>query len=108
MQWEVAQLIGTACLISMGCLMPAKWLPPLPNDKLLHFLAFGYLALLAGRLTSTVGGLAFALSAVFIVGVVIEIIQIAIPGRRFCWRDILANGAGILTAALCLGILLSI
>jgi len=101
MAWEVVLFVGATLLISVGCLMPARWLPPLPNDKLLHFLAFGGLALLAGRLSQTASGQLVGLLAVFAIGLVIEILQNAVPGRRFCWRDLSANTAGILVAAFC-------
>jgi VanZ family protein len=81
--------------------MPAHWLPALPNDKLLHFLAFGGLSLLAGRVAQTKSELGVWLLGLLVAGWAIEGLQSWIPGRNFCWRDIAANAAGILTAALC-------
>ncbi|HEY8023240.1 MAG TPA: VanZ family protein [Burkholderiaceae bacterium] len=87
--------------ITAGCLTPKGWLPSLPNDKLLHFLAFGGLALLAGRIADTRIELLAWLAGLLLAGALIEGLQSLIPGRNFCWRDIAANAAGIATAAAC-------
>jgi VanZ family protein len=87
--------------IPAGCLMPARWLPALPNDKLLHFLAFGGMALLAARIAQSNVELTAWLIGLFIAGWAIEGLQNWVPGRKFCWRDLAANTAGILTATLC-------
>jgi VanZ family protein len=99
MRWELLVFIAGAIVIPLGCLLPKQWLPPLPNDKLLHFLAFGVMALLAGRLAATATQLSWAFLAIFVVGWAIEILQNWVPGRTFCWRDLAANTAGILAAA---------
>lgn len=106
MAWEVVLFICAVLLVSVGCLLPARWLRPLPHDKLLHFLAFGGLTLLAGRMSTSVSGQAAGLLIVFAIGLLIEILQNAVPGRRFCWRDLTANTAGIATAAFCSKIIL--
>ncbi len=85
--------------LGIGCLMPARFLPPLPNDKLLHFTAFALLTLLASRLVDTVWQLAWACAGLLVLGWVIECLQRWVPGRSFCWRDLLANAAGIACAA---------
>jgi VanZ family protein len=87
--------------VTIGCLTPAHRLPPLPNDKLLHFAAFGCLSLLAGQLAQTRMELAAWLLGLSIAGCIIECLQSWVPGRKFCWRDIAANTAGIVVAALC-------
>lgn len=99
MQWEISVFAGASTLILAGCLMPNKWLPSLPNDKLLHFLAFAGLTLLAARIAS---GPAFGLwlAALLAAGWLVECLQNWVPGRRFCWRDLGANAAGIAVAAL--------
>jgi VanZ family protein len=99
MMMEAALFIFGTLAVSAGCLVPARWLPPLPNDKLLHFLAFGGLALLAARMAQDSHQRIAALLAVFAIGLVIELLQNAVPGRRFCWRDLLANTIGIAVAA---------
>jgi hypothetical protein len=76
-------VLGTVA-VSIGCLMPARWLPPLPNDKLLHFLAFGTLAGLAVRIAQGSRQRIGALFAVFVIGFVIELLQSIVPGRKFC------------------------
>lgn len=106
MGWEALLFITGTALVSVGCLVPASWLPPLPNDKLLHFLAFGGLALLAARMSHNVAEQAAALIIVFMIGLGIEILQNSVPGRKFCWRDLAANTAGILSAACCSKIIL--
>jgi VanZ family protein len=98
-------VLGTA-IISIGCLSPKHWLPPLPNDKYLHFIAFGGLALLAGQVSSSRYELVIWLFALLLAGCLIEAVQHWIPGRSFCWRDIAANAAGIFTAGLINAILI--
>lgn len=100
MKWELALFIVATMGISIGCLMPAHWLPPLPHDKLLHFLAFGGLAMLAGRIADTGFELAAWSLGLFIAGLAIEGLQNWVPGRKFCWRDLAANTAGISVAVL--------
>jgi VanZ family protein len=97
MRWELIVLLAGMVAIPVGCLLPATWLPPLPNDKLLHFVAFGGMALMAGRLAPP-GMLAAALLAVLAAGWLIEVLQKWVPGRNFCWRDMAANAAGTLAA----------
>lgn len=89
-------------IVSAGCLLPARWLPPLPNDKLLHFLAYGTLTLLAGQIAGSREELMQWLLGLFCAGWIIEYLQNWVPDRRFCWRDLAANTAGIAMAALCL------
>lgn len=101
MRVELILFILGMVSVSAGCLAPASWLPALPNDKLLHFLAFGGLGLLAGRIAGTKIELAAWLLGLLVAGWAIECLQRWIPGRNFCWRDLAANAAGIATAALC-------
>jgi len=104
MGWEWVLLGSGTIAVSVGCLIPARWLPALPNDKLLHFLAFGGLALLAGRLAGTPAEFALWLGGLFLVGFAIEGLQTWVPGRKFCWRDIVANTAGLACAAVAIGL----
>jgi VanZ family protein len=99
LRWEWLVLLAGTIAIPIGCLLPNEKLPPLPNDKLLHFLAFGGMALMAGRLAPGAGGAALALGAVFAASWAIELLQNMVPGRKFCWRDLAANLAGVLCAA---------
>ncbi len=94
--------------VALGCLTPKHWFPTLPNDKLLHFLAFAGLTLLAGRIASNATELVAWLLGLLAAGALIEGLQVFIPGRNFCWRDIAANAAGIATAATCSKVVLGI
>lgn len=82
-------------LIVSGSLAPAHWLPPLPNDKYLHFFAYAGLSTFALLIAKTYQDFLIWLAALLIAGIIIEGIQQFIPGRQFCWRDIMANTAGI-------------
>lgn len=104
-RWELWLFLIGLVGIPLGCLLPLPWLRTLPNDKLLHFGAFGGMALLAGRLVSTPLHTALALLALLVLGWVIELLQNLVPGRAFCWRDMLANAGGIACAGLCLALL---
>lgn len=94
--------LALAFAVLLGCLIPSAWLPPLPNDKLMHFLAFGVLCLLAGQMAH--GGLELLLCMIglLLAGLAIECLQNLVPGRKFCWRDMGANTAGILTGGVVL------
>jgi VanZ family protein len=99
MAWELLVFLLALGAVSVGCLMPANWLPPLPNDKLLHFLAFAGLTMLAWRVASGWGELQYWLAGLVLIGWVIEVLQKLVPGRNFDWRDLGANVAGIAVAA---------
>ena len=98
MAWPLLFFIAGLAAVSIGCLLPARWCPPLPNDKLMHFTAFGALALISGMLTQNLQHLLWLQFALFAAGGIIELLQNWVPGRRFCWRDLLANTAGIAVA----------
>lgn len=86
-------------LVCVGCLLPARYLPPLPNDKLLHGLAFFLLTLLAASITNGTDMLPLWLLALAAGGILLEVLQhYLVPDRHFCWRDIVANLAGSLCA----------
>ncbi len=106
MTWEFCIFLMGLLAVIIGCLLPAHWLPLLPNDKLLHFLAFGLLTLLAEHLAANWAELRFWLLGLLIAGWAIEMLQNWVPGRKFCWRDIGANTAGILAAVLCAPLIL--
>ena len=101
MTWELIFFCLSAAGIAAGCLLPAGWLPPLPNDKLLHFLAFGGLTLLACRMSQNWHQMQFWMLGLLAAGWLVEVLQNLVPGRKFCWRDMAANAAGIAVAALC-------
>lgn len=89
-----------SALVVAGCLVPNAWLPPLPNDKLLHFGAFGVLAVLALRIAPHGWQAGAAMLGLLVAGWLIEVAQSLVPGRGFCWRDLGANAAGIAAGAL--------
>jgi VanZ family protein len=93
--------VAVALALLLGCLLPNRWLPArLPNDKLLHFAGFGVLSLLALRLAGDRVEGALWLLAVLLGSWLIECLQQLVPDRRFCWRDMAANAAGIASAGL--------
>lgn len=93
--------LGAAAALATGCLVPNRWLPPLPNDKLMHFAGFALLGLIGLRMAH--GGLqtGYWLVGLLVMGWVIECLQALVPDRRFCWRDMGANAAGLVFAAAC-------
>lgn len=99
--WDVALLGMAAAAVVIGCLVPNRWLPPLPNDKLLHFASFAVLGLLALRVAQGRLEAALWLLGLLVAGWVIECLQMLVPDRHFCWRDMGANAAGIAFAAVC-------
>jgi len=90
--------MGAVCV---GCLVPNRWLPPLPNDKFLHFASFAVLSGLALRVAADRLEALLWLGGLLVAGWLIECLQSLVPDRRFCWRDLAANGAGIAFAAAC-------
>ncbi|MCC2971141.1 VanZ family protein [Massilia sp. IC2-476] len=93
-------LLGMAALaVCVGCLVPNRWLPPLPNDKFLHFASFAVLSVLALRVARSPLEALFWLLGLLVAGWLIECLQALVPDRSFCWRDIGANAAGIAFAA---------
>lgn len=102
MAWEWILFVVAASAICAGCLVPNSWLPsPLPNDKFMHFAAFAVLSALALRLASGRQEAALWLLGLLVAGWLIECLQSLVPERRFCWRDLAANAAGIAAVALC-------
>lgn len=97
--------LAAAVAVAAGCLLPARWLPLLPHDKLLHFLAFAGLSTLALRIEPAWPWRALWLTGLLLAGLAIELLQKLVPGRSFCWRDMGANTAGIGTAILVFGLL---
>jgi VanZ family protein len=94
-------LLGMAATaVCAGCLVPNRWLPPLPNDKFLHFASFAVLAVLALRVAQGPAEALAWLLGLLAAGWLIECLQSLVPDRRFCWRDILANAGGIVFAAI--------
>jgi VanZ family protein len=105
MTWEVLLICLGGLAVLAGCLVPNRYLPPaMPNDKFLHFAAFAVLAALALRSAHGRTEAALWLLGLLLAGWVIECLQALVPDRRFCWRDVGANAAGIAFAAACSGL----
>lgn len=100
MRWEMILFALASLAVLLGCLVPNAWLPPLPNDKLMHFSAFAVLTALALRMAPSNGAMLAWVAGLSLAGWAIEVLQGLVPGRKFCWRDLAANTAGIATAAL--------
>lgn len=92
--------ILAATAVCVGCLLPAHWLPPLRNDKWMHFFAFAGLAMMARQLAASAAELRLWFFGLLLAGMLIEVLQSWVPGRRFCWKDMAANAAGIMLIAL--------
>ncbi|WP_312515940.1 VanZ family protein [Massilia sp.] len=105
MSWELIVFVAAAGAVALGCLLPARWLPLLPHDKLLHFVAFAGLSTLALLIEPAWPGRLVWLAGLLLAGLAIEILQKLVPGRSFCWRDMGANTAGIAAATLAFGLL---
>lgn len=105
MSWEFIVFLAASGAIALGCLLPARWLPLLPHDKFLHFIAFAGLSVLALRIEPAWPERLYWLGGLLMAGLAIEILQKLVPGRNFCWRDMGANTAGIASATLAFGLL---
>ncbi|GGX84552.1 hypothetical protein GCM10007160_09750 [Litchfieldella qijiaojingensis] len=98
--WAVLAVL-IAAAIAIGSLTPASEMPErLPWDKFNHFAGYAGLAGLVGLAGMRLAG-TFIVTALY--GIVIETLQIAVPGRSGGdgW-DILANSLGAVTAVLVL------
>lgn len=88
--------IGAGLAMLAGCLMPNSWLPRrLPNDKLMHFAGFAFLTVLALRLAHGQRQQAYSMLGLLVAGLLVECLQMLVPERSFCWRDVAANAGGI-------------
>ena len=101
MSWEWIVFVGAAASMCAGCLVPNRWLPPLPNDKFMHFAGFALLSALALRISQGREEAALWIVGLVVAGWLIECLQSLVPDRKFCWRDMLANVAGIAFVLIC-------
>jgi hypothetical protein len=104
MGWNLLLFCIATAAVTAGCLVPNRWLPRLPNDKVLHFASFAVLAVLALPLADGPAEAALWLAGLLGAGWAIECLQSLVPDRNFCWRDIGANAAGIAFGAACTGL----
>lgn len=105
MSLHLIVFMATAGAVALGCLLPSRWLPLLPHDKLLHFLAFAGLASLALHIENAWQVQAIWMLGLLLGGLAIEVLQQFVPGRSFCWYDMRANTAGIAAAIVVFGLL---
>lgn len=94
MSLEIGFFLLIASAVTFGSLVPTRVLPPLPNDKLMHFVAYAGLAMLLIRIAPDKLAF-FCIAMLFISGWLIEVLQNLVPGRKFCWHDMVANMCGI-------------
>jgi uncharacterized protein YfiM (DUF2279 family) len=98
--WNAALLCAGGVVYVAGCMVPNRWLPArMPNDKLLHFVAFAVLGWLTLALAGGPERGILWLPGLVLAGVVVEWMQQLVPDRGFSWRDIAANVAGVAFAA---------
>ncbi|MBK1692005.1 hypothetical protein CKO33_07470 [Ectothiorhodospira mobilis] len=82
--------------ILVGTLLPARHLPSwLPNDKLLHALAYGLAAVLLILALPPGQGRWIGLVLLFLFGWLLEHLQRYVPGRGYSRGDLAANTLGI-------------
>jgi VanZ family protein len=105
MSLDLIVFLAAASAVALGCLLPAHWVPLLPHDKLLHFIAFAGLSTLALHIEPAWHLRVLWLLGLLLAGLAIELLQKLVPGRSFCWRDMRANTAGIAAATLIFGLL---
>jgi VanZ family protein len=105
MGWEFWLFCLGGVAVLAGCVVPNRFLPgSLPNDKFLHFASFAVLAALALRIAQGRTEAALWLAGLLLAGWAIECAQALVPDRKFCWRDVGANAAGIAFAVACAGL----
>jgi hypothetical protein len=105
MGWEFCLFCLGFAAVAVGCIVPNRFLPgSLPNDKFLHFASFAVLSALALRLANGRAEAAWWLAGLMVAGAGLECAQALVPDRRFCWRDIGANAAGIAFTVGCAGL----
>jgi hypothetical protein len=105
MSWETLLFCLGSVAVGLGCMIPNRYLPnSLPNDKLLHFASFAVLAGLALRIAHGWTQAGLWLLGLLIAGWAIECVQALVPDRKFCWRDIGANAAGVAFTLVCAGL----
>jgi len=68
--------------------------PPGNSDKIAHFIAYGGLAVFAYFIARSFNMRLYLFLSVIALGVLLECLQIVVPGRSFSYLDILANALG--------------
>lgn len=89
-----AVALAMAAVVVWAAVLPADPLSPyIHTDKMRHILGFGAIGLVAALMPSTPWRLR-GLAGVLIFAVVVEIIQIPVPGRNASLTDLLASCIG--------------
>jgi len=91
-----------ASVVPLGSGASTKTVYSVGFDKILHCLAFGWIAVLSFAAVRTLGlrtGV-YAVACVMVFGVAIELVQYPIPYRTFNPVDIFANTCGVILGAL--------
>ena len=101
--WWVAIAVAALGLVLLAALMPLKSEPPWPPrwDKTLHGLSFMLLMIVCSG-PCTKSARIPILVFLFLCGLMIELIQIPLPGRREEWGDLLADCIGLAAGLLVL------
>jgi len=66
------------------------------SDKIAHFISYGGLAVLAYFIARSFNTRFYLFISVIVLGILLEFLQLVIPGRSFSYLDILANISGTL------------
>ncbi len=91
-------LLGAVIVLS---LLPGEAMPGTPvSDAVEHWLAYLLLAALPVATAIRPWVASAAMGLLIPLGLVLEIAQLAIPGRAFEWRDAAANAVGVLGGVL--------
>ena len=94
MLWRTGFVLALA-VVSWFALAPQQTLPPVHLwDKLSHAMAFAGLMLLAKCGWKVMRPLAIT-AGLLGYGLLIEVLQLWVPGRQFSWLDLVADAAGI-------------
>ncbi len=98
-----AWLVGLCVMVVMSLLpgtsAPIVWLSPI-SDKLLHFVAYAVLAVLAGAGAANRRAAILPMVVMAVLGVALDCAQELVPGRGFQWSDVAADESGVLCGVL--------
>lgn len=98
--WIVAcrlLLLAAIILLVVGSLTPAQHVPAVTvQDKVLHFVAYAVVAILAMLSIRSPRHRMIGLAALVLLGIALELAQVFVPGRSFDLWDLAANGGGVL------------
>ncbi len=97
----LAVWLGLLTAVVVLSLLPGEAMPGTPvSDGVEHWLAYLVLALLPVATAARPWMTSAAMSLLIPLGLLLEIAQLAIPGRAFEWRDAAANAVGVLAGVI--------